>query len=92
MTNEKQLIDVKPLMKNGWHLVRTGESNRFLASMSLADVPTVDAVEVIHSMWTFNATGSGTCQNCHRTTKNVWDYDSWMRYCPDCGARMDGVK
>lgn len=47
MKNEKQLIDVKPLMQNGWHLVRTGESNRFLASMSLADVPVVDAVEVI---------------------------------------------
>lgn len=49
-----------------------------------------DTKEVIHSMWTLNKDGSGTCQNCHRTTKNVWDYDSWMRYCPDCGARMDG--
>ena len=45
-TREK-LIDAKPLMQNGWHLVRTGESNTFLASMSLADVPTVDAVEVV---------------------------------------------
>jgi hypothetical protein len=39
-----RLIDAKPLMTNGWHLVKTGESNVFLASMSLADVPTVDAV------------------------------------------------
>ncbi len=44
---EKQLIDAKPLMENGWHLVKTGESNRFLAQMSLADVPTVEAVEVV---------------------------------------------
>lgn len=44
MANEKLLIDAKPLMQSGWHLVKTGESNRFLASMSLADVPTVDAV------------------------------------------------
>lgn len=43
---EKLLIDAKPLMQNGWHLVRTGESNQFLASMSLADVPIVDAVEI----------------------------------------------
>lgn len=40
----RRLIDVIPLMQNGWHLVQTGESNRFLASKSLADVPTVDAV------------------------------------------------
>ena len=44
MANEKRLIDAKPLMQNGWHLVRTGESNKFLSSMSLADVPAVDAV------------------------------------------------
>ena len=43
----KRLIDAKPLMENGWHLTRTGKSNAFLASMSLADVPTVDAVEVV---------------------------------------------
>lgn len=46
--------------------------------------------EINHSAWTFNKDGSGTCQHCHRTTKNVWDYDSWMRYCPDCGSKMDG--
>ena len=42
-----RLIDANKLMQNGWHLVQTGESNRFLASKSLADVPTVDAVEVV---------------------------------------------
>ena len=41
-----KLVDIEPLIKNGWHLVQTGESNRFLGSMSLADVPIVDAVEV----------------------------------------------
>jgi hypothetical protein len=56
----------------------------------LLDQHTADAVEVIHSVWTLNKDGSGTCQNCHRTTKNAWDYDSCFRYCPDCGARMDG--
>ena len=47
MADEKWLIDAKPLMQSGWHLVRTGESNKFLASMSLADVPAVDAVAVV---------------------------------------------
>jgi hypothetical protein len=43
---EQRLIDIKPLMSNGWHLVQTGESNRFIRSMSLADMPVVDAIEV----------------------------------------------
>ena len=47
MANEKRLIDANPLMKDGWHLVKTGKSNVFIASMSLADAPTVDAVEVV---------------------------------------------
>lgn len=53
--SEKRLIDAKPLMADGWHLVQTGESNKFLASMSLADVPTVDAVvlpcKIGDSLW-----------------------------------------
>ena len=44
--NERRLVDVKPLMEEGWHLVKTGNSNVLLASMSLADVPAVDVVEV----------------------------------------------
>lgn len=47
MASEKRLIDVNPFMKAGWHLVRTGKSNEHLASLSLADVPTVDTVEVV---------------------------------------------
>lgn len=62
MANKKQLIDAKPLMQNGWHLVQTGESNKFLASMSLADVPIVDAVEVVR------------CKNCkHLGFKGLCD-------------------
>lgn len=41
------------------------------------------------SVWKLNKDGSATCQNCHRTTKNAWDYDSWYRHCPDCGCRME---
>ncbi len=64
MANEKRLIDAKPLMKSGWHLVKTGESNVFLASMSLADVPTVDAVEVAEYDAMVNKL---ECLLCHAT-------------------------
>ena len=56
----------------------------------LDKLPKVDTVEVVHSSWILNDDGSGTCKNCHRTTKNCWDYDSWMNYCPKCGADMRG--
>ena len=41
---DTRLINIKPLMTNGWHLVQAGESNRFIKSMSLADVPVVEDV------------------------------------------------
>ncbi len=58
------------------------------AAFCLNRVKPVDAVEVIHSEWIFNKDGSGTCKNCHRTTKNAWHQDGWMNFCPDCGADM----
>jgi hypothetical protein len=85
-------------MENKRYLIYADDAKRAIEHYDPAfayvidNIAPVDAKEVIHSMWTFNATGSGTCQHCHRTTKNVWDYDSWMRHCPDCGARMDGGK
>ena len=47
-----RLIDAEPLMKNGWSLRRTGASNVLLSTMSLADVPIIDAVPVVR------------CKNC----------------------------
>ena len=52
--------------------------------------PTIDAVPVVHARWKLNDDGSGTCENCRRTTVAAWDMDSALNYCPHCGARMDG--
>lgn len=90
---EKRLIDAKPLMENGWHLVKTGESNRFLTSMSLADVPTVDAVEVVHGFNTYDHNSAFECSICGFSD---WDTmtadDGKYNYCPHCGAKMDGER
>lgn len=51
-----------------------------------------DVVEVVHGEWKFNKDGSGTCNQCGITQKNVWDYDSWQNYCGHCGADMRGKK
>ena len=101
MANEKRLIDAKPLMQNGWHLVRTGESNKFLASMSLSDVPTVDAVEVVHARWVYNGRSDEYfCSNCYkppisfRREMNCGVGElvevCLSDHCPNCGAKMDG--
>lgn len=47
MANEVRLINVAPLMTDGWVLERHGISNCDVGRMSLADVPTVDAVPVV---------------------------------------------
>ena len=53
-------------------------------------IPAVDAVEVVHGHWTLMGSGTGVCSKCHRTTVAVWDMDNVLKYCPHCGARMDG--
>lgn len=53
-------------------------------------VPDSEKTYVKHGHWKLNATGSATCSHCHRTTKNAWDHESCLRYCPDCGTKMDG--
>lgn len=45
----------------------------------IEDLPTVDAVEVVHGDWI-----NGTCNNCGQV-----DF-SKPNYCPNCGAKMDG--
>lgn len=92
MENEKRLIDAIPLMQDGWHLVKTGKSNAFLASMSLADVPTVNAVEVVHGKWKRSAfrgehkkrTWEYFCSECKTLGSPQW------KCCPVCTALMDG--
>ena len=100
MVSEKRLIDAKPLMKDGWHLVKTGKSNVFLASMSLADVPTVDAAEVVHARWVFgelSVMGQPVYCSACGYGKDMVNEAMWLEYpghkhCGCCGAKMDGER
>ena len=55
-------------------------------------LPTADVVEVKHGEWYLHPDGSGTCSNCNRIQKSVWDFDNIQNYCPNCGAKMDGER
>lgn len=38
--------------------------------------------------WNLHKDGSGTCSHCFMTSKNVWDYDNYQKYCGSCGSKM----
>ena len=58
----------------------------------IKNLPDADAVEVKHGEWNLHPDGSGTCNQCGRTQKAVWDFDNAQEYCGKCGAKMDGGK
>ena len=65
----------------------------------LNEAPTVDAVEVVHGHWINNGGHRKMdlyCSVCNRRASNfVGGYEDWWdlwfpKYCPNCGAKMDG--
>ena len=65
-----------------------------LFQRTINNAPTVDAVEVVHGRWLLERTPDGKpyCFHC-----SVCDDDfhyigvtTAFRYCPNCGAKMDG--
>lgn len=38
--------------------------------------------------WTLHPDGSGTCDQCNYTSKNVYDVDNYQQYCGHCGSKM----
>lgn len=97
MANEKRLIDAYALERrivemlkepNYQHTLEDWRNGLCMAMEAVNEMPTVYAVEVVHSSWLLNDDGSGTCKHCHRTTKSCWDFDNQMNYCPNCGADM----
>lgn len=59
---------------------------------AIQEAHAADVVPVVHGEWILHKDGSGTCNQCGRTAKNIWDYDGWQNYCGNCGTRMDGGK
>ena len=50
--------------------------------------PTVDAVEVVHAYWIGEEPGDWNCSHCGEYAADG-GYEQ-TRYCPNCGAVMDG--
>ena len=60
----------------------------------MEDAPTVDAVEVVHGRWVETLVPDGYVQKASRMRKQCsvcgWTNACRYRYCPNCGAKMDG--
>lgn len=48
--------------------------------------PTIDAVEVVHGRWVFDRPNHYKCSVCDAMWSGVARF---MKFCPDCGAKMD---
>ena len=93
MANEKRLIDANALKKRfdeaeaddcemyGCHIRECFPADD--AKEIVDEMPTVDAVEVVHARWAFIGEECCVCSACH----NASPVDYY--YCPECGAKMD---
>lgn len=64
---------------------------------NIIEAEDVDAVPVVHSSWGYRAyrsdmritvSGEAVCKKCHAPFFRVRGH--WFKYCPNCGAKMDG--
>ena len=67
-------------------------------------IPAADVRPVVHGKWVWNpdgmdwGIGAWECSNCHATPQTFWNAMQGIRplnmasskFCPNCGARMDG--
>ena len=108
MANEKRLIDANELLDIGHKtkLIEVFPEWKELPSSAqkavckyggwvkkmIQQLPTVEAVEVVHGHWD-EGVNHGYC--CCSKCRDVYILEEWLtdgkwNYCPNCGAKMDG--
>ena len=93
MATEKRLIDANKVAQdvrenNKYNFFQADWSSKRVCEL-LESAPAVDAVEVVHGRWNRNSsTLDIECSNCGKTLECWFDDDA--KYCPNCGAKMDG--
>ena len=89
-----KVIDPAPIIK---HLAARCLESKGLECSVLGSVidmlkaaPAVDAVEVVHGRWEFEKNPYMRDAWTYRCTACDGRYSDNPRYCPNCGAKMDG--
>jgi hypothetical protein len=92
-----RLIDADALLKHEIEADRMG-AMLVVGKGYILSAPEVDAVPVVRGEWIHGCTdGAGTefcyCSACGEDAlKDKGGYTEFSRYCPNCGAKMDGEK
>lgn len=58
----------------------------------LDEQPTADVKPAIHAYWKERKQDQCYCSNCNNLVGFLYRVDVPYRYCPQCGAKMDGKK
>lgn len=96
MKNEMRLIDANALHNvfDAMHAIPGGSHFDHLVLLGIKkyidDAPTIDAVPVVHGRWVKTHTTEENVWNCSACGYPVGIWTAWSRFCPNCGARMDG--
>ena len=95
MGTEKRLIDANVVLAKQFTTGISDASGNYYGYADVVFVDdienahTVDAMEVVHGRWTDEHQGfmyyDATCSVCGKHN------DSASKFCPNCGAKMDGV-
>lgn len=92
---EKEYIERKSLLEDLELLAKYQQGERqqgiLGVCVTIKNKEAADVVEVKYGTWKLHRDGSGTCDQCGRAQKCVWDYDNWQNYCGCCGAKMTEV-
>jgi hypothetical protein len=93
MANEKRLIDANALMEMVGKRLKNPLIFSWLCSF-VKDAPTVDAVEVVHGRWIrqdeHDPDWWGYTDTHLYCSACMEEANSQYKYCPHCGAKMDG--
>lgn len=58
------------------------------ASLTAKKMPTIEAEPIRHGKWIYTGFLEVKCNNCGNVFHELED----INYCPNCGAKMDGVE
>lgn len=74
---------------NSYHGVRCRACGTGDAIDIIEDFPTADVAPVVHARWNIikRMIENAICSNCGRHFQSYYEA---YRYCPNCGAKMDG--
>jgi hypothetical protein len=91
---EKRLIDADATLQIIDNYAKTVDGEHKEVIKAIRDIvevisPTVNAVEVVHGEWRMGESGVVYfCSQC-RCAAHPRESERW-KYCPHCGAKMDG--